>query len=92
MTAEGEGGFGFWDFAGCGMLLRLVGKSGTFREETSMSKDARKSVKLTDEAKKKFGDCVTAFAACGFGEDGPPVDTTFAEIEEFGHEVGRMGG
>ena len=55
-----------------------------------MSKDARKSVKLTDEAKKKFDECVTALAACGFGEDGPPLDTTFAEIEEFEHEVGRM--
>ena len=55
-----------------------------------MGKDAQKSVELTDEAKKKFGECVTAFAACGFGADGPPVDTTFAEIEEFGHEVGRM--
>ena len=55
-----------------------------------MGKDARKSVELTDEAKREFGKCVRALAACGFGEDGPPVDTTFAEIEEFGHEVGRM--
>ncbi|MHB8860921.1 MAG: hypothetical protein ACYC6N_00845 [Pirellulaceae bacterium] len=33
---------------------------------------------------------VSALAACGFGPVGPPVDTTFAEIEEFGHEVGKM--
>ena len=55
-----------------------------------MSKDAQKQIVLTDEAKKKFDECVAAMAACGFGPDGPPMETTFAEIEEFGHEVGRM--
>ena len=55
-----------------------------------MSKDARNPVELTEEAKEKFEECVAAFAACGFGAEGPAKDTTFAEIEEFGHEVGRM--
>ena len=55
-----------------------------------MSKDAQIPVRLSDEARKKFEDCVAAMAACGFGADGPPIDTTFAEIEEFGHEVGKM--
>ena len=55
-----------------------------------MSKDAQKSVALTEEAKRKFEECVAALAACGFGVDGPPEETTFAQIEEFGHEVGRM--
>ena len=55
-----------------------------------MGKDAQKQVVLTEEAKKKFEECVAAFAACGFGADGPARDTTFAEIEEFGHEVGQM--
>ena len=55
-----------------------------------MGKDAQKQVVLTDEAKKKFEECVAAMAACGFGPDGPPLETTFAEIEEFGHEVGKM--
>jgi hypothetical protein len=55
-----------------------------------MSKDAQQQITLTDEAKKKFEDCVAAMAACGFGADGPPIDTTFAEIEHFGHEVGKM--
>lgn len=55
-----------------------------------MSKDAQAPVDLTDEARKKFDECVAAMAACGFGSDGPPKDTTFAEIEEFGHEVGKM--
>lgn len=55
-----------------------------------MSKDAQKQLRLTGEAKKKFEDCVAAMAACGFGPDGPPLNTTFAEIEEFGHEVGKM--
>lgn len=55
-----------------------------------MSKDAQKQVVLTDEAREKLEDCVAAVAACGFGPDGPPLETTFAEIEEFGHEVGKM--
>ena len=72
------------------MLLRLFGKFSTFSEEIIMSKEAQKSVQFTDEAKKKLEECVSAFAACGFGEGGPPKETTFAQIEEFGHEVGRM--
>ena len=55
-----------------------------------MSKDAQKQVLLTDEARKKLEDCVAAVATCGFGPDGPPLETTFAEIEQFGHEVGKL--
>ena len=55
-----------------------------------MSKDAKNKVVLTAEARKKFEDCVAALAACGFGPEGPAVETTFVEIEDFGHEVGRM--
>ncbi len=55
-----------------------------------MSKDAQKKVKLTEDAQKKLEECVAALAVCGFGVDGPPVETTFAEIEDFGHEVGKM--
>ena len=56
-----------------------------------MSKDAQDRV-LSDEALRKFEEFVAAAAACGFGPDGPPIDTTFTEIEEFGHEVGRLVG
>ena len=56
-----------------------------------MGKDARNQV-LSEDAKRKFDAFVEAAAACGFGPDGPPIDTTFTEIEEFGHEVGRMVG
>lgn len=55
-----------------------------------MSKDAKMKVVLTGEAQKKFEDCVAALAAFGFGAEGPMVETTFVEIEDFGHEVGRM--
>lgn len=55
-----------------------------------MSKDAPKQFVFTEEAKEKFEDCVAAMAAWGFGPDGPPIETSFAEIEEFGHEVGKM--
>ena len=40
-----------------------------------MGRDAQDRVVLSDEAKKKFEDCVAAIAACGFGPDGPPIDT-----------------
>ncbi|HEY7617369.1 MAG TPA: hypothetical protein VH744_11235 [Terriglobales bacterium] len=55
-----------------------------------MSKDAQTAVVLNEDAQEKFEQCVAALAACGFGSDGPAVNTTFAEIERFGHEVGRM--
>jgi hypothetical protein len=55
-----------------------------------MSMEARPAVILTADVQRKFDDCVAAMAACGFGSDGPPKETTFAEMEDFGHEVGRM--
>ncbi len=55
-----------------------------------MSKDARKTIVFTDEAKEKIGECVAALAASGFGADGPAKETTFMEIEDYGHEVGRL--
>ena len=60
--------------------------------ETSMSKEAQRAVVLDDEVQKSFDDCVAALTAMRYGPNGPPEDTTFAEIEEFGHEVGRMVG
>ena len=55
-----------------------------------MSMDARQAIVLTDEVKEKIGECVAALAASGFGSDGPAKDTTFMEIEDYGHEVGRL--
>ena len=57
-----------------------------------MSKDARNQIYLTDVAKKKLQEFVAEAAACEFGVDGPPVETTFAEMEEFGHQIGRLVG
>ena len=57
-----------------------------------MGKDAQNVVVLSDEAQKKFDECVAALTAMRYGPDGPPRDTTFSEIEAFGHEVGRMLG
>ena len=57
-----------------------------------MSKDARNVVVLNEEAQKKFDECVASVMALRYGSEGPPRNTTFAEIEEFGHEVGRMLG
>jgi hypothetical protein len=56
-----------------------------------MSKDARnEDLDLTPEEKERFGELVAMLAKRGFGEHGPPRETTFAEIEEFGHRTGRM--
>lgn len=56
-----------------------------------MSKDARnEDLSLTSEEKGKFSELVALLARHGFGDDGPPRETTFAEIERFGHRAGRM--
>ena len=57
-----------------------------------MSKDARNEdeLELAPEAKAKFDELVALLAGHGFGEEGPPLETTFAQIEQFGHQAGRM--
>jgi len=56
-----------------------------------MSKDARnEDLDLTPEEQEKFAELVALLATQGFGDNGPPRETTFAEIEQFGHRAGRM--
>lgn len=56
-----------------------------------MSKDARnQDLDLTPTEQVKFKEVVAMLASRGFGEQGPPRDTTFAQIEQFGHQAGRM--
>jgi hypothetical protein len=56
-----------------------------------MRKDAQnEDLDLTPEEKEKFQELVALLARHGFGADGPPRETTFAEIERFGHRAGRM--
>jgi hypothetical protein len=57
-----------------------------------MSKEAQPAVVMDGEVQKKFDECVAALTAMRYGPEGPPEDTPFAEIEEFGHEIGRMLG
>lgn len=57
-----------------------------------MGKEAQKSVCLSDEAQKEFDECVAALTAMRYPDGRPPKETTFAKIEAFGHEVGRMLG
>ena len=58
-----------------------------------MSTDARnEDLDLTPEEREQFDQLVALMAKRGFGEEGPPIDTTFAEIEQFGHQAGRMMG
>ena len=56
-----------------------------------MSKDARQQdLELTPVEKKVFAELVAVLARHGFGAEGPPRATTFAEIEQFGHRAGQM--
>jgi hypothetical protein len=56
-----------------------------------MSKDARNDdLDLAPAVKTKFDELVTLLSQQGFGPDGPPPETTFAQIEQFGHQAGRM--
>ena len=56
-----------------------------------MSKDARnEDLELTPEEKEKFSELVAMLSKHGFGESGPSRETTFAQIEKFGHRAGRM--
>jgi len=57
-----------------------------------MGMEAQQGVVLDAEAQKKMKECVAAVTAMRYGPDGPPENTTFAEIEQFGHEVGRLMG
>jgi len=56
-----------------------------------MSKEARnEDLDLQPEVKEKLDELVALLASHGFGETGPPLETTFAQIEQFGHQAGRM--
>jgi hypothetical protein len=57
-----------------------------------MGKDARnpEDLDLSSEVAERFEELVTLLSAHGFGAEGPPIDTSFAEIEAFGHSAGRM--
>jgi hypothetical protein len=56
-----------------------------------MSKDARnEDLDLRPEVKEKLDELVALLAVHGFGEQGPPRETTFAQIEQFGHQAGRV--
>ena len=47
---------------------------------------------LSTEARRKFDELVALLAREKYGPGPPPIDTTFAEIEDFGHQAGRMLG
>jgi hypothetical protein len=57
-----------------------------------MGKEAQRAVVMDHDVQEKLDEYVAALTAKRYGPDGPPENTTFAEIEQFGHEVGRMVG
>ena len=56
------------------------------------SHDEMEKSMLSAEARQKFDELVALLAEERYGPNGPPVDTTFAEMEQFGHQAGRMLG
>lgn len=58
-----------------------------------MGKESRnEDLELSAAEREQFNRLVAMLASRGFGEEGPPRNTTFAEIEQFGHQAGRMLG
>jgi hypothetical protein len=60
-----------------------------------MGMDSRNEMEqsmLSPQARQKFEELVALLAEEQYGPDGPPLNTTFAEIEQFGHQAGRMLG
>lgn len=60
-----------------------------------MGMDSRNEMErsmLSAEARQKFDELVALLAEERYGPEGPPINTTFAEIETFGHQTGRMLG
>ncbi len=60
-----------------------------------MGMDSRNEMEksmLSAEARVKFDELVTLLAREKYDSGRPPIDTTFAEIEDFGHQAGRMLG
>jgi hypothetical protein len=47
---------------------------------------------LSPQAQQKFDELVALLAEERYGPSGPSRDTTFAEMEQFGHQAGRMVG
>ena len=60
-----------------------------------MGMDSRNEMErsmLSPQARQKFDELIAVLAEERYGPDGPPIDTTFAEMEQFGHQAGRMVG
>jgi len=58
-----------------------------------MGTDSRTEIErstLSPQAERKLDELVALLAAEKFGPDGPLRNTTFAEIEDYGHQVGRV--
>jgi len=82
---------GWWISRLQARIWAYLGQVGKFRKENTMSRDARKEdLELTALEREKFAELVVLLAKHGFGEDGPPRETSFAQIEEFGHRAGQM--
>lgn len=47
---------------------------------------------LSPEARQKFDELVSLLAREKYGDQGPSKETTFAEMEGFAHQAGRMLG
>jgi len=58
-----------------------------------MGTDSRTEIEkstLSPQAQQKLDELVALLAAERYGPDGPPRNTTFAEIEDYGHQIGQV--
>jgi hypothetical protein len=55
-----------------------------------MGMEAQLPVNLSPEAKATLDKLISLLAKDRYGTEGPPRDTTFAEIEDYGHQAGRL--
>jgi len=54
------------------------------------SRNAMDKSMLSPEARQKFDELVALMVAEEYGPNGPPVETTFSEIEHFAHQAGQL--
>jgi len=55
-----------------------------------VGKESPTAFELSPETINKLDELVVLLAQDRYGATGPPIETTFAEIEAYGHQAGRL--
>jgi hypothetical protein len=71
--------------------LRHDGGFSQSRKDTLMANASQKRTnQYSDQVMAKVRELTTLLAAEQFGKDGPPLKTKWSQIEEAGHQVGKL--